>query len=136
MFWDMLNEMQKMSDRFNRYDNDFFGSFKNVYPKINILGSDDMLVIKIELPGVDSESLDISIVDNILTLKGSRINDEKKDQEYQRRERVFGDFERIVKLPFVVDREKIEAKMKNGILILNLPRAEATKPKKINVSAG
>ena len=58
-----------------------------------------------------------------------------KEAHYHRRERSYGSFSRTVQLPFMVDTNKVEASFKNGVLLINLPRAEADKPKKIAIKS-
>jgi len=89
-----------------------------------------------ELPGVDPNNLDISVINETLTLRGSRKPPELKEGEtFHRRERLFGEFTRTLQLPFRVDSNAVEAHVKNGVLIVKLPRAEADKPRKVAIKA-
>ncbi len=104
------------------------------FPAINIwLGQEDAIVTS-ELPGIDPGKLDISVVNDVLKLSGSREAPAAKEGEtYYRQERSSGAFSRTFQLPFTVDASKVEAKYEKGILQIILPRAEAAKPKKIAV---
>jgi HSP20 family protein len=89
-----------------------------------------------EIPGVEASDLDISVHNNTLTLRGS-VSPEKAEEgrKYHRRERAGGSFARSWQLPFEVDREKVDAKLTNGVLELTLPRSVKDKPKKIQVKS-
>ena len=86
------------------------------------------------MPGYDPGDVDISIVGEMLTIKGRRQQPELNNGDhYHRRERAYGDFERSLRLPFAIDSNKVEANFKNGMLQILLPRAEEDKPKKIEI---
>jgi len=86
------------------------------------------------MPGVEASGLDVSVHDSTLTLRGSRKADTLQEGEtYHRQERGSGNFVRSVQLPFAAEADKVEAKLEKGILRLTLPRAEAEKPKQIEV---
>jgi HSP20 family protein len=106
------------------------------YPAINVWTNEDAAVITAELPGVDADDIDISVVNDSLTLSGERKAEglEEGDQ-YHRRERGYGKFTRSFQLPFNVEADHVEALFENGILHLSLPRAEADKPKKITIKS-
>jgi HSP20 family protein len=90
--------------------------------------------VRAELPGVKPESLDISVVEGQLLLRGERkIEPEEQKAGYHRRERESGFFRRTIALPARVDPGKVSATMRNGVLTVTLPRAEEAKPRKISV---
>jgi len=104
------------------------------FPAINVWTNQDGAVLTAELPGVNPEDIDISAVGETLTLVGSRQPELLKENErYHRRERGYGKFTRTFQLPFPVETDKVEASFNKGILYINLPRAEADKPRKISV---
>jgi HSP20 family protein len=106
------------------------------FPAMNVLGSDTGLLVTAELPGVKADDIDISVINERLTLSGSRQADEvEEDARYHRRERNFGNFSRTVQLPFPVDAEKVDATFTNGVLNISLPQSEDSKPKKIAVKS-
>lgn len=128
-FWDpfkTFEEMERLMDSF------FSPTPKPTYPPIDIIDQTDRILIKAELPGVDKDSLDLSILDNTLTISG-----EKKlpgeNLSYVRHERPHGRFRRHIDLPYSVATDKVEAKYKDGILTVILPKAEEAKPRKINI---
>ncbi len=107
------------------------------YPAMNVWMNDEGAIVTAELPGVDAESLDISVKGDVLTVKGSRQPLELPEGSlYHRRERGHGQFTRTFKLPFQVEAGKVEASLEKGVLQISLPRAEVDKPKKIAVQAG
>lgn len=107
------------------------------YPAMNIWVNENGAVVTTELPGVLPEDLDISVVDDTLTISGSRKPETLEEgATYHRRERGCGSFTRSFQLPFKVDPQQVEAVTNNGILNITLPRAEEDKPKKIAVRVG
>jgi len=106
------------------------------FPAMNVWTNPDGAVIMAELPGVNPEDIDISVVGETLTLTGFRPQEELKEGEkYHRRERSFGRFTRTFQLPFSVEADRVEAVFDKGVLHISLPRAEADKPKKIAIKA-
>jgi len=104
------------------------------YPAVNIWTNNESAVITAELPGVDPESVDISVEGETLTLSGERkLETMAEGDKYHRRERSYGKFSRAIQLPFLVDAGGVEALFNNGVLQISTPRAEADKPKKIAV---
>lgn len=101
-----------------------------VYPALNLWEDADRFVVEAELPGVKPEAVDIQVVDGVLTLKASR---ETPDAAYLRRERMSGAFVRSIELPAGVDADRVEAALRDGILTITLPKAEAAKPRRIPV---
>jgi len=106
------------------------------YPAMNVWTDEDSTVITAELPGVNLDDLDISVEDDVLTLRGQRQPAEMEGATYHRRERRHGTFVRTFRLPFRVDADRVDATFKNGVLNVSLPRAEEDKPRKISVRAG
>ena len=106
------------------------------YPPVNMWQDADGAMLTAELPGVSPEDLDISVVHNTLTLRGSRTPPAlEKGEAYHRQERWHGRFVRSLELPFRVSSNKVEAGFQDGVLSIKVPRAEEDKPKKIAVQA-
>ncbi len=104
------------------------------YPALNLWANEEGLKVTAEMPGVNSDNLDVSVVGETLTLTGLRNSEElPEDARYHRQERGYGKFSRSIQLPFSVDTKKVEATFKEGVLQINLPRAEEDKPRKISV---
>ena len=106
------------------------------FPLLNMWEADDALFADAELPGVSAENLDVQVVGDELTLKGRRTFATPEGAQFHRRERAMGEFTRIVKLPFEVDADNVEATFKNGVLTLRMPKAPAALARKITVKTG
>ena len=103
-------------------------------PVVDIYDNDDNIVIKAELPGVSKKDIEIDVKDRVLTLKGERSADnEVKEDNYYRRERTYGRFERSFNLPAHVNPDKIKADYSDGVLKIEVPKPEDQKPKQITV---
>ena len=101
---------------------------------IDVYQTETEIVIKSTIAGVKPEDLDVSISNDMITIKGDRKNEEiVEDNSYYYRECYWGSFSRSVVLPMDVLPEKIDATLKNGILTIRLPKADITKTKKIQV---
>jgi HSP20 family protein len=106
------------------------------YPAMNVWTSENSAIVTAELPGVNTENIDISVEDELLTLRGNREPDELEEgMKFHRRERRYGAFARTFRLPFSIEANAVEATFKNGVLSITLPRAEAEKPKRIEVKS-
>jgi len=103
-------------------------------PAVDVVEHDDKVVVKAELPGVTDKDVDVSVVDQTLTIKGEKKEEEeKKEKGYHRLERSHGVFQRSITLPTSVASDKAKATFKNGILEIELPKKEEAKPKQIKV---
>jgi HSP20 family protein len=110
---------------------------KGVYPLMDIYETQDSVIIKTSpLDGVIPDSLEVAMEEDMLTLQGETGPDEDIPKEaYLQRERRFGRFERTVRIPRPVVAEAAEAKFKEGILIITLPKTEDSRPHVINVTS-
>ena len=108
--------------------------FSRVYPAINLTEGGDNLYVRAELPGVNPESLDISVIEGKLIIRGERkIEEEDQKTSYHRRERESGIFRRTISLPMKVDSGKVSASIKKGVLTITLPKSEEAIPRRITV---
>jgi len=139
--WDPLNELLAMNSRLHRaFDTndvtrteDTFGSW---IPPVDIFESNDQLVIRAEVPGVQRDDMDVRIENGVLTLHGERKREtEVQDENAFRRERVYGAFARSFTLPTTVDASKVTAAYKDGVLEVTVPKVETAKPKKVEIRA-
>jgi len=105
-------------------------------PRADIYERDDALVLMADMPGVDENTVDINVDHRILTISGRVTAEQVANHQSTYTEYESGDFERSFTLTEDVDVGKIEATVKNGVLRLVLPKAEAARPKKITVKAG
>ena len=109
-------------------------AFAAEFPPVNVWVGQNDAIFTTELPGIDPEKLDISVVNDILKIAGTcEAEPVKEGASYYRRERKTGPFTRTLQLPYTVDAAKVEAKYEKGVLQIILPRAEAEKPRKIAV---
>ncbi len=104
------------------------------YPAINLWEHDNTLYAEAELPGVRSEDLDIAVIGDELTIKGRRAAEAEAGLTVFRRERVTGEFGRVIKLPYEIDATKVEASLTDGVLRVVLPKAESLRPHKVQVT--
>ena len=136
----VTREMDKIQREMNRLFNSTFSRrYRNApsFPAVNVWANEDGLVVTSEVPGINTDDIDIVVVGETMTLSGTRGWDEQnEDTKYHRQERGYGEFTRTVKLPFLVDADKVEASFINGVLNITLPRKDEDKPTKITVSAG
>ena len=104
-------------------------------PALDIYEDKDNLFVKMDLPGMKREEIDVSLHEGSLSISGERKSEQKhEDAEVYRAERFFGRFQRTVTLPTPVAPEKVKAEYKDGILTITLPKTEEAKPKHINVN--
>lgn len=105
-------------------------------PLLDVVETKDGISLKIDVPGVKQEDINISIEDNMLTVKGERKNEsEVSDEGFTRIERSFGAYQRSVALPPTVDTDRVKATYKDGVLEIQLPKKEEARPKAIKVEA-
>lgn len=103
-------------------------------PAVNLWETPDALHVELEVPGVKSDQLDLSVVGNQLTVKIERPELTEEGVTYHRRERPVGSFVRVLELPTEVNPDKVDAELQHGVLTIHLAKAEAAKPRKIQVS--
>jgi len=140
--WDPVRDLISISHRLNRIATDHDTRFggEDTYgawvPPVDIFEKNENLVLRVEVPGVNKDDIDIRVEDGLLTLTGQRRRDEEVSEENSYRlERSYGSFTRSFSLPTSVDASKIVASYKDGILEVTLPKADAAKPKKIPIQA-
>jgi HSP20 family protein len=105
-----------------------------VFPSIIISTTEERLLVRAEIPGMELDGFDISVSGDVLTVQGSRATGEELEGGwYHRRERESGGFSRAVRLPAEVDNDKAEATYVAGVLTISLPLKAAAKPKDIPV---
>jgi HSP20 family protein len=104
-------------------------------PAVDMLESKDDLVLRVEAPGVREKDISVSITGDLLTVRGERrpSEDETRDQKFLHVERVYGQFERLVQLPMAVQADKVKATYRDGVLEIQLPKAEELKPREIKI---
>lgn len=111
------------------------GSSNSYGLALDVSESENEYTVKASVPGVNPDDLDISLNDNMLTIKGE-IKDESEKEEkgqYHLRERRYGSFMRSVSLPATIDSQQASADFENGVLTLHLPKSQETRPRRISV---
>ena len=115
---------------------DIFRSEKALTPAFDISETANEIHVKAELPGVDAKEIDITVTGDLLTIKGEKKEEnEEKGQNFHRRERRYGSFSRSFRLPVEVKADSIDAGYKDGVLTVTMPKAEAEKARRIEVTS-
>jgi HSP20 family protein len=110
------------------------GSF---VPPVDVYEDEHNLVLKLEIPGLNDEDINVSVENNTLTVQGERkFEKEEKEENFHRIERRYGSFVRTFKLPNTVDAEKVEASYEKGILKITMAKRAEAKPRQIKVGIG
>ena len=105
-------------------------------PRMDVYEKPDAYTVMAELPGVKMEDIEVSMSDNSLTIKGERKSlSDVKDDEYQRSEMCYGEFQRSLRFADAVAPDKVEAMMENGVLMVRVPKSEGAKQHKIEVKS-
>ena len=137
MLWgDQLPDVRLFDDRFDRLVERAFGRDRQApwMPAMDVYETDEKVVVAVELPGIKAEDVEVSVEDSTLTVSGKReFASEVTEESYHRIERRYGSFSRAVSLPPQVDTAKVEARFEDGILIVEVPKVEKAKPKKIQI---
>jgi HSP20 family protein len=142
--WDPFNDMLTLREAMNQLFEESFvapsgqrrgqGGF---VPALDLSETADGYLVEIAAPGLKPEDLQITLENNVLTIKGEvRQASEDKQRNYHRVERRYGAFQRTVALPSTVKADGIKAELSNGILRLDIPKAEEVKPRRIDVKVG
>jgi len=130
-FGRMQAEVERLFDRSRERLND---SYAPGFPAVNLWTSEDNVVLSADLPGVEPDKLDIAVVDDTVTISGSRTaGDVPEGAAIHHRERGYGDFTRSFRLPFRIDSNGVDARYANGILDVTLPKAAEDRPRKVPV---
>ncbi len=140
--WDPYRELSTFADRFNRAlgsatgrDRDEEMSLGAWIPPVDIAEDRDRITLTAELPGFHEDQVTIQLEGGVLTIRGERkFEDEKKDRNFHRVERSYGQFVRSFTLPNNVDRENIRASFDNGLLRIEMPKTAEARPREIKIS--
>ena len=136
--WDPFREFNTLPARLAFWGKDWEEplSTTTYVPSVDIFETDNEVVVKAEMPGMNTSDTDVRLENNVLTLKGERhFEKDAKEENYHRIEREYGTFTRSFALPRTVNGDKVSAEYRDGILKIVLPKKEETKPKAIKVAA-
>jgi HSP20 family protein len=142
--WDPVRELDSLQSDMNRLFDRFFetrpangGAARRWLPAMDLVETEDSLVLRADLPGMTEDDVDIEVKDGTLTVSGERRSEsEDKKEGYHRVERAFGRFSRALSLPDGIDASKISAAFDNGVLEVTIPKPEETKPTRIEIGGG
>ena len=143
--WDPWRDVVSLQSRMNSLFQDFSRSQGDndvmttvgFVPPADIYEDEHQITVKLEIPGIRQEDLDIQVENNTLTVRGERsFEKEEKEENFRRVERRYGSFYRSFTLPNTIDTEHIQAEYENGVLKLKLEKRAETKPKQIKVNVG
>lgn len=149
MRWQPITEVERWFDRFDRlfdrmlnrffrdWERDFWGltwRHEQWIPAMEVSETPDAYIVRVELPGVKTDDIEVTIQDDILTIKGKRErSEERKDERIHFVERSYGEFARSLRIPTDVKVDAVEASYKDGVLEVRLPKSEENKPRRIEV---
>jgi HSP20 family protein len=103
-------------------------------PDVDLMESKDGYTLRAELPGVSKEDVKVTLAEAVLTLSGEKkFEQEVKNENFHRSERVYGKFSRSFRLPHPIDADKIQAEYRDGVLTLTVPKAESAKFREIEI---
>ena len=132
--WDPIRELARFQREFDGLYTGPSGAVHQ-FPAVNVWVNESEAYLTAELPGIDPANLDINVEGETVTLSGRRMPEANGGTEYHRRERLHGEFNRQVLMPFRIDAQHVNAQLTKGVLTVKLPRAEEDKPKKIAIKA-
>jgi len=103
------------------------------WPRVSLDDTGENLVLRAEVPGIAEKDLELQVEESTVSLRGERKETVPEGHSVHRKERADFRFSRSFQLPTKIDAQKVEAQLKNGVLTVTLPKAEAAKPRKISV---
>jgi HSP20 family protein len=140
-----VRELNTIQNEMNRLFNTFFeappgnsgAAQRRWIPAMDLVETDDDLVLRADLPGLSEKDVNIEVEDNVLTISGERkAEHEERKEGYYRVERASGTFSRSLTLPEGIDPERVRANFDHGVLEVRIPKPEQRKPRKVTISAG
>jgi HSP20 family protein len=142
LYWQSLNPMHQFRGEVDRLLSGFLSNLTDGndiapvrgQPAVNMWDTVDSVFVELEVPGLKTDQLDLSVVGDQLSIRVERPDAAQDGMTYHRRERPVGSFTRVLKLPVEVDADKVQADLNGGVLTIRLPKAEAAKPRKIQVT--
>jgi HSP20 family protein len=140
--WEPFWEVSRLRREMDHLWEDFFGPGPRAMrpwteewlPAVDVAETSDKVTVKAEVPGMDPKEIDLSLVGDLLTIKGEKKSEREEQKEsYHMVERSYGSFSRALRLPAAVDADKIEARYDKGVLTITCPKKEEVKPRAITV---
>ena len=136
-------ELARLQDRMNQLLNRYSSGMEHpeplsetgLVPPLDVLENRDDIVVRIDIPGVTPDEIDLSIAGDVLHIKGERAREvDREDENYHTIERAYGKFDRQIVLPAAVKVDYIRASYKDGVLCIKLPKLEEEKSGKVNIA--
>ena len=125
----LITDFDRIFDRMFTHDSPRLSSAQSCMPAVDVTETETEFLLSADMPGLDKKDVSIDIHDGVITIKGeSAIDNEKSTDDYRIRERQFGSFNRSFRLPDNVNKVKVVAKFKNGVLKITLPKAKEVLP--------
>ena len=141
--WDPFQDVLSLREAMNQLVEESFvrpaagQNGKNFVPALDFSETAEGYLVEAALPGIKPEDVEVTVENNVLTIKGeTRQETDNKQRNFHRVERHFGSFQRTIGLPTTVKADAIQASLTNGVLRLEIPKAEEVKPRKISVNVG
>ena len=140
--WYPIREVASLQDRVNSLFQDFAGDNGTVTaaafaPAVDVFENGEKVVLKLDIPGIKEEDLDIRVENQTLSVRGERkFESEEKEENFHRIERRYGSFFRSFSLPTTVDIENVAATYDAGVLKLELKKKASAQPRQIKVGSG
>jgi HSP20 family protein len=141
--WDPFQDVLSLREAMNQLMEESFvrptaaQSGRNFVPALDLSENAEGYLVEAALPGLKPEDVEVTVENNVLTIKGeTRKEVDDKQRNFHRVERRFGTFQRTISLPSTVKADQIQASLTNGVLRLEIPKAEEVKPRKISVNVG
>jgi HSP20 family protein len=138
--WDPVRELDSLQSDMNRLFDGFFqgrsanGGGRRWIPAMDLVETEDELVLRADLPGLGEDDVSVEIKDNVLTISGERkAEHEEKKEGYYRVERSFGSFSRSLTLPRGIDADAVSAGFERGVLEVRIPKPEERKPTRVQI---
>jgi HSP20 family protein len=142
--WEPFRDLTALQDRMNRLFEDVIAGPRRGAeqedltagqwsPPVDIFETAESVVIRVEVPGIEQQALDVEIKENSLIVQGDRRFEEVQGRNYHRVERPYGTFRRVFSLPMPVRQDQVHAALKNGVLEITLLKEEKAKPKRVQV---
>lgn len=131
--YNLFDNMFQLKGLFDDFFRDTAYESTTGMPPVKIYTTDDRVIIKALVPGIEPEDIDMQIIDDNLMISGEKKSD-YSSETYIRKERRFGEFKRSIKLPYRVNTGTVKADLINGVLTITLQKSEEAKPKKIEIN--
>jgi HSP20 family protein len=143
LWWDPFRDLETIQNEMNRLFNSSLTGWRSRGvdllegawgPAVDIYDSKDNVMVRVDIPGMKKDEIDVSVHKDTLIIKGEKKQEkELKEKDFVRTERFYGSFNRAIRLPAEVQAEKVNATYKNGVLELVLPKKEESKPKQLKI---